>query len=169
MLNDVKVIAFDIDGTLYPQERFFAKIFFLKKQPPPPPENHLTVQITKWPVTVAIFQKIFCVYFPRAVSAIVLKIQIARGCYNSTSLFIVIYIYTIIITKILINLHQYFFKSKIVISLHLSHYVYHIATVRAAFARKSIISIFVKLSKARHRKPALLYCIAFPFPSYKTT
>lgn len=28
MLNDVKVIAFDIDGTLYPQERFFAKIFF---------------------------------------------------------------------------------------------------------------------------------------------
>ena len=28
MLNDVKVIAFDIDGTFYPQERFFAKIFF---------------------------------------------------------------------------------------------------------------------------------------------
>lgn len=27
MLNDIKVIAFDIDGTLYPQERFYAKIF----------------------------------------------------------------------------------------------------------------------------------------------
>ncbi|MCR5612928.1 HAD family hydrolase [Treponema sp.] len=27
MLNDVKVIAFDIDGTLYPQRRFYSKIF----------------------------------------------------------------------------------------------------------------------------------------------
>lgn len=28
MLSDVKVIAFDIDGTLYPQSRFYRRIFF---------------------------------------------------------------------------------------------------------------------------------------------
>lgn len=28
MIKDIKVIAFDIDGTLYPQRRFYTKIFF---------------------------------------------------------------------------------------------------------------------------------------------